>query len=61
MKNSAQKVWLIAHGAISALSNYWKDVTYATWALLIEKESAYSYSALLSQNARYTKFMSCCW
>ena len=27
--------------------------------LLIEMESAYSYSASLPRNARYTKFMSC--
>ena len=28
--------------------------------LLIEMESAYSYSAVLPGNARFTKFMSCC-
>ena len=32
LENSDKKVWLIAHGSISAQSNYWKGVTYATWA-----------------------------
>ena len=27
LENSDQKVWLIALGSISALSNYWKGVT----------------------------------
>ena len=32
LSDQDQKVWLIAHGVLPTLSDYWKGLTNATWA-----------------------------